>query len=112
MTQAVLRIDTLPTAALEAAAAFHARHVARATDALGEADALAIVLPPAPSNHDDWRRAAARDLARAHTPKRVNIVAGDDEAAIAATLDYLERAPGVTGHYLQVDGQGADNPAG
>ena len=112
MSQQTLRIATLPAGAIEAAAAFHRDWLAQAEALLsGECAALAIVVPAAPYDHADWRRAAARDLARAYTPKRINLVAGDDDAAIAATLDYLACAPGVTGQLLQVGGQAGRDPA-
>ena len=112
MAQAVLRIDWLPLGALDAASEFHESWLDEALEALtGEADALAFVLPPAPYDHAGWRRAAVRDLARAVAPKRVNMVAVDDEAAIAATLDYLAWAPGVTGQLLPVGERPASNRA-
>ncbi|HSJ77728.1 MAG TPA: hypothetical protein VK913_03235, partial [Erythrobacter sp.] len=80
---------------------------------LDQADctALAIILPPAPHDHRDWRLALARDLAREATPKRVNIVAGTKGEALAATLRFLSDAPGVTGQYLAChdDNRAADH---
>jgi len=64
-------------------------------------------MPLAPYDHVDWRRAVARDLARAAAPARVNLIAGDDQRAIVAALAFLEDARGVTGQYLPLDGQGA-----
>ena len=111
MAQAVLRVESLSDSAVEAASAFHAKHLPQAQELLdGSADNLAIVLPAAPYDHADWRRALARDLARTHAPKRVNVIGSDDPAAIAATLDYLESAPGVTGHYLSLNSTGAGDP--
>jgi len=105
--QAVLRTGDLPTDALSAAAAFHAKWPAIVAQEISRgAVSVALVLPPANYDHGDWRRAAARDLARAHAPARVNLVAGDHEGAIAATLAYLASAPGVTGQFLPVDGNG------
>jgi hypothetical protein len=97
-----LAIDTLPTGALDAAAAFMAEHLAAARALLAEPDttALAIILPPAPYDHRDWRQALGRDLARAAAPRRVNVVAGAPGAALDATLRFLADAPGVTGQYL------------
>lgn len=109
--QLAVRIDDLPEGALDAAELFHCTWRARLDAALADADELAIILPPATHQHGDWRKAAARDLARAHTPKRVNIVVGEDQPAISAVLAYLEKAPGVTGQVLSVDGIGAGNPA-
>jgi hypothetical protein len=100
--QAVLEIEELPTSGLDASAAFHANHLDKARALLDEPQttALAIVLPAAGPDHDDWRRTLARDLARAATPKRVNVIGGSDRGAIDETLAYLRDAPGVTGQYL------------
>ena len=112
MSQAVLRIEVLPAGALDAAAVFHAGWRAEAQSLLAGGDALVIVMPPAAYDHSDWRRAAARDLARAVAPKRANVVAGDDERAIDASLAYLASAPGVTGQYLPLDGYRAGDELG
>lgn len=110
--QAVLRIEDLPSGALDAAAEFHHIWLKKARQALrGQVDGLVLVMPSAPVDHRDWRRGIARDLAREFAPKRMNLISGNDPAAIAATLAYLERAPGVTGQSLLIDGQGAQNPA-
>jgi len=106
--QTVLRIDGLPSGALDAAVEFHHIWLPKIRATLsGEADSLALVLPSAPVDHRDWRRGVARDLARELAPKRINLIAGDDAAAIAAILGYLEHAPGVTGQLLPVDSHGA-----
>ena len=63
---------------------------------------LVLIFPPAPYDHHGWRLAAVQDLARAAAPARVNGIAGDDAEAIAATLAWLERAPGITGQLLSV----------
>ncbi len=103
--QAVLTVSDLPHSALDAAARFHADYLAQVRQlAEGGAADVAVVLPAAPYDHADWRRAAAHDLARALAPVRVNLVAGSDQAAMAETLAYLTNAPGVTGHYLPVHG--------
>lgn len=105
MAQAVLRIDWLPASALEAADEFHESWLDEARRLLeGKIEALAIVVPPAPYDHADWRRAVVRALARAGSPSRVNLIAGDDREAIEATLAYLEHAPGITGQLLSVTG--------
>ncbi len=99
--QAELRIDALPESSLDAAAQFHAQHLSEAQALLeGEADALAVVLPPAPTDHDDWRRAIARDLARKYAPKRVNVLSNSNPESVCAMLTYLRAAPGITGQYL------------
>jgi hypothetical protein len=112
MSHAVLRIDSLQDGALDAAREFHATWLDQARALLQDARAsLAIVMPPASYDHSDWRRAAARDLARIAAPVRVNVIASDEEAAIASALAFLESAPGVTGQYLPLEGEGAGSPA-
>jgi hypothetical protein len=102
-------VGLLPDGALDAATAFMALHLeaVRAILADPATSALAIILPPAPRDHRNWRLALARDLAREaaarEVPGRVNVVAGTPGAALAAVLHYLEDAPGVTGQYLSCD---------
>lgn len=102
----MLTVETLPPGAIEASAAFTTDHLAAARDLAGTANggAVAIVLPFAPSDHDDWRRTLARDLARAHAPVRVNVVGGGPGEARESTLAFLASAPGVTGQYCPLDG--------
>ncbi|MGB3377820.1 Rossmann fold domain-containing protein [Allopontixanthobacter sediminis] len=110
--QRVLRIDGLPGSAIDAAAEFHRVWLTQVRAAVAEnISSLVLVMPAAPHDHRDWRLGLARDLAREAAPCRVNVLAGADTSAIAATLEYLERAPGVTGQLLVTDGQGAGNPA-
>jgi len=109
MGQALLRVEGLPEGALDAAAAFHAHWLPRARAVLGEAEALALVFPAAAYDHRGWRLAAVQDLAREAAPGRVNGIAGDDETAIAAMAAWLDRAPGITGQLLAVDGKSAAN---
>ena len=88
---------------LEAHASFIAKELLSARKALDTETigSLTLVLAPASSQHDAWRRAIAGDLARAYTPKRVNIAAGRKGASLDRVLEYLRDAPGVTGHYVQ-----------
>ena len=110
--QRVLRIDGLPQEAINAAAEFYRCWLAQVRTILTEGtSSLVLVMPFAPHDHRDWRRGLARDLAREAAPCRVNVIAGGNDAAIAATLEYLALAPGVTGQLLLTDGQGAENPA-
>ena len=112
MVQRVFQLTGLPASALEAAAAFHVRHMPALNALLADAPAsVVIVLPSASYEHEGWRRAVVRDLARAHAPVRVNMLAGDDAQAVVAALAYLEQAPGVTGQLFDLDGQGAGDPA-
>lgn len=102
MAQRLYEVSDMPESSIAASAEFYNRHLEKARTALVGFDALAIILPPADSDHSDWRRAIARDLARAHAPARVNVVAGPDGAEREALLNYLSDAKAVTGHYLEV----------
>jgi len=104
---AVLRVAGLGDGALAAAADFYARILGAARKAAAGSDHLTLVLPLADYAHRHWRGAAIAGLARELAPVRINAVAGDDEAAIAAALSWLAGAPGVTGQVLVLDGQGA-----
>ena len=110
--QAVYRTGPLPDAALDASAAFHARHLPAVLDLLAKRpESLVVIFPPAAHDHRGWRRVAIADLARAHAPVRVLGLAEGDPAALERVLAYLKRAPGVTGQMLAVDGMAAQNPA-
>ena len=95
-------VGPLPERAIDAAAAFHASVLPGILVQLPAGEDIALIFPPAPFDHHGWRLAATQDLARAAAPARVNGVAGDDERAIAATLAWLEQAPGITGQLLSV----------
>ncbi|HEY6868242.1 MAG TPA: hypothetical protein VI199_00675 [Novosphingobium sp.] len=104
----LLRLPELPDDPLEAAAQFHREVMPRVLAVLdGGAQVLTLVFAPDGFAHEDWRRAAVATLARERSPARINAVAGDDEAGIAASAAYLAEAPGVTGHYLVVDSCGS-----
>jgi hypothetical protein len=100
----VVRVDGLPEAPLEAAAEFHARFL----PALPRHADLLLAFPSADNSHRLWRLAAVQELARAAAPRRVNAVAADSEAAIAAAAVFLASSEGVTGQYLALDDAGAD----
>lgn len=101
------RIEALPDGALDAAAAFYAQHRGAIAEMLEGEAAVAVVFAPAPYDHRDWRSAAIADLARAHAPaRRVNGLAGEDEAVLEAALAYLDTAPGITGQYFELDAGG------
>jgi len=102
-----LYVGALPNEPLAAAAQFHADVLPRALDALRQVGDLVLVFPPADHTHRDWRFGVVRGLARQFAPARVNALAGDHEAALAAGVTYLAHAPGVTGQLLPVDGTGA-----
>ncbi len=101
----LVRVGVLPDDALDAASAFHTEVLPRLR-ALPDA-AITCVFPEAGHGHAEWRRAAIQSLAREMAPRRINAVASDDEAAIAAAEAYLTAAEGVTGQYLPLDGEGA-----
>ena len=97
-----IEVGFLPSSALDAANAFMAFQLDAARALLRDPDctALAIILPPAPHDHRDWRLTLARDLAREAAPRRVNVVAGPPGDARDAAVAFLAAAPGVTGQYL------------
>ena len=101
--QEVYEALDLPGDALGASVSFTRDHLENAREqiGIGADESLVIVLPPAGYDQADWRRALARDLARAHTPARVNVVAAAKGPGLDAMLAYLEGAKGVTGHYLE-----------
>ncbi|MBV7264659.1 Rossmann fold domain-containing protein [Erythrobacter ani] len=102
--QEVLAIEILSAGGLSASAVFFADHLETARHKLSQpgVSALAIALPAATSEQDDWRRSLARDLAREYAPKRVNVIGGSG-AGLRETLAYLRDAPGVTGQYIALD---------
>ncbi len=103
---ALLRIEGLPDAPLDAAAAFHADWLARARRHCLVDASTVLVFAPADHTHRGWRLAAVQELARAAAPHRVNAVASASDAAIAESAGYLDRAEGVTGQYLPLDDAG------
>lgn len=107
----VLEARGMPGGALDASAAFLANVLPQARAAVEDGD-LCIVFDPADHTHKAWRLAAVQSLAREAAPVRVNALASSDEAATAAAVEFLARAPGVTGQLLALDGHGAGNPAG
>ena len=100
----VLAVEGLPPEPLAASADFHARVLPQALGA--QADVL-LAFAPADYTHRAWRLAAVQGLARVAVPYRVNAVASDDPAAIAAAQAFLAQAAGVTGQLLPLDSQGA-----
>jgi len=102
---ALLRVGALPGDALGAAAEFHARILPEVRASGGED--LVLVFEPANYEHRGWRLAVVQQLARDLAPHRVNAIESDDQKAVAAAVDYLETAPGLTGQLLRLDGNGA-----
>ena len=110
-----LRVEGLPDDPLAAAAHFHGAVLPRLLETVAGADHLTLVFAPADHTHRGWRLAVVQGLARDLAPCRVNGVASDDEAGIAAALAWLAGADGVTGQYWPLDAAGAgghDDPHG
>ncbi|WP_324828016.1 Rossmann fold domain-containing protein [Qipengyuania zhejiangensis] len=95
-----IAVDGLPDDPLAAASLFHQHWLAHVEDTLAKGDDVTIALPSAGYEHREWRLAVVAGLARKHTPRRVNMVAGEG-AALDATAEYLAIAPGITGQYLE-----------
>ena len=104
----LLPVGPLPDDPIAAAAAFHADWVPRVLAALdGGAEVVTLVFAPAGLAHVGWREAAVQLLARERTPARINAIAGDEPDGISATAEFIDAAPGLTGQYLVLDGNGA-----
>ncbi len=98
---ALIRVEGLPASPLEAAARFYAMVAPQV--AQDGAAVITLLFPCADHTHRGWREAAVASLARALAPRRINGIVGDDGAAIAATLAYLEGAEAMTGQLLPLD---------
>lgn len=103
-------VDELPTEPLAAAGVFHQHWLPHVEALLAGGEDVMVTLAPADHTHREWRRALAVGLARGHTPRRVNVVAGEG-GALDAFARYLAAAPGITGQYFEADGAGAGDPA-
>ncbi len=95
-----ITVGGLPEEALAAAGVFHQLWLSRVESALAGGDDVMIAMSPADHTQRDWRNAVVAGLARKHTPRRVNAVAGSG-AALEPVETYLAGAPGVTGQYFQ-----------
>ena len=103
-------VADLPDSPLAASGAFHRDHLPEIERILAGGEEVMIALPSADHTHREWRLALAAGLARAGAPARANVVAGEGEV-LDAFEAYLVEAPGITGQYLEGDGQGAGDPA-
>ena len=103
-------IVDLPAAPLAAASAIHRDHLSEIERIMAGGEDVMIALSPADHTHREWRLALAAGLARAGVPARANVVSGEG-AVLDALAAYLSKAPGITGQYLEGDGQGAGDPA-
>lgn len=104
---ALLRVDPLPAEPLAASARFHAQVLPAVLARIAQGQDLTLVFAPASHDHRGWRLALVQGLAREHAPLRINALASDDDATIAAAAGYLASADGVTGQYLVLDSAGA-----
>ena len=95
-----IEVEGLPEEPLAAAGLFHQNWLDPIERALSGGRDVVVTMPSADHTHTEWRRAAAAMLARKYTPLRVNVAAGEG-AALDGIVDYLAKAPGVTGHYLE-----------
>ena len=95
-----IAVDDLPEDPLAAAGLFHQHWLSHIEHQLEDGLDVVITVPAADHTHRDWRRAITAGLACKHSPRRVNMVAGEG-AALDATVSYLASAPGVTGQYLE-----------
>ncbi|HKX79383.1 MAG TPA: hypothetical protein VJM34_12760 [Novosphingobium sp.] len=103
------RVGPLPAEAMAASVQFHAEVLPRLLMVLEVgARSATLVFDPADHTHTGWRLAVVQQLARRHAPVRINAIASGDEAAIAATLEYIAAADGLTGQLLPVIGIGTD----
>lgn len=103
-----LPVGPLPDDPLAAAANFHSDWLPRVLALLDSGESvLTLVFAPAGLAHSGWREAAVQLLARERTPARINAICGEDPAAIRATASFIAGAPGLTGQYLVLDGNGA-----
>lgn len=82
----------LPNAPLDAARVFAEDHL----PAL-RSGSCHVLFDPADHTHDSWRKAMIEELAREVAPGRVNAIVGTDSDAIRRVIDYLDKAPGITG---------------
>lgn len=103
-------VDDLPAEPLAAAGVFHQHWLPHIEALLASGEDVMVALAPADHTHREWRRAIAAGLARAHTPRRVNVIAGEG-AALDALERYLAAAPGITGQYLEGDATGVGDPS-
>lgn len=104
-------VDDLPLDPLAAAGVFHQHWLPHVEAVLAAGEDVMVTLASADHTHREWRRAIAAGLARAHAPRRVNVVAGEG-AALDGFARYLAGAPGITGQYFEADNDGAGDPTG
>ena len=95
-----IAVDGLPDDPLAAAGVFHQHWMADVEEVLDKGEDVMLLLPSADHTHREWRLAIVTGLARKHSPRRINMIAGEGDA-VDATEIYLAAAPGITGQYLE-----------
>ena len=93
-------VEGLPEDPLDAAGHFQRHCLPHIEEHLVNGEDVMLVVPSADHTHREWRIAMVTGLARKHTPRRINMVAGNGEA-VDSTETYLAGAPGITGQYLE-----------
>ena len=106
---AIVVARNLPANPLAAAAQFYAQIVPLVRDGVKSAGHVIVWFSPADHTHENWRLAAVQELAREAVPARINAIVDDgldgaDGQAAAATIKFLDEAPGITGQICQIDG--------
>ena len=106
----VLATD-LPGDAGAAAQTFYADVLPQIRARADGAEGIVVLFARTEKPGQDWRLAAMQDLARALAPVRVNGLAVDPGSLTQAdqVLAFLDKAPGVTGQLLAVDGNSGEN---
>lgn len=108
MSFTVVDARQLAAAPLDAAAQFGRDRLAMTRAAT---DDVIVLFATADHTHASWRKAMIEELAREAAPRRVNgVVAGsgaNGQTGANEVMDYLARAPGVTGQVLEVAGSNA-----
>lgn len=104
-------VEGLPPEPLAAAGVFHQHWLPHIEAQLVAGEDVMITLAAADHTHREWRRTVAAGLARAHAPRRINVVAAGEASALEAFMRYLAAAPGITGQYFEADADGAGDPA-
>ena len=112
MTARFVRSTGLPETPLDAAAEFYERILPAIREDWDGVEEIVVSFEAADHSHRAWRLAAIQELAREATPCRVNgvVMSKDDHLASTEVLNYLHKAPGVTGQLFAVDGTGAGIP--
>ena len=121
----LIRVEGFGLSPLDAAARFYAEVAPRLLGGVArpvgdgpdlarhdQTGALTLLFAPTDHTHRGWQEAAVASLARSLAPRRINAMVGDDPAAIAAMLGFLEGAEALTGQLFPLDSHGAGEVLG